>query len=274
MPIWRRVPACAKLRAIILEDPISMTNPADGRKLYQKVASAISAAIQAGTYKPGQKLPPERDLADEFAVSRPTVREAMIALDIMGLVEARHGSGIYVTGSKVEAAPADLDIGAFELTEARRLFEGEAAALAATTITDEELAELESILADMVEENRQDLQGEQADRRFHVTIAKSTRNSAIAMVVETLWDLRYKSPLCISMLERARQLGDRPRVDEHRDIVAALRTRDPRQARAAMHHHLGRVIDGLLTATELEAMQRAQMEVAAKRTEIARRTAL
>jgi GntR family transcriptional repressor for pyruvate dehydrogenase complex len=251
-----------------------MTNPADGRKLYQKVVSAISAAIQAGIYKQGQKLPPERDLAEEFAVSRPTVREAMIALDIMGLVEARHGSGIYVTGAKVERASPDLDIGAFELTEARRLFEGEAAALAATTITDAELGELESILADMVEENRQDLKGEQADRRFHVTIAKSTRNSAIAMVVETLWDLRYKAPLCISMLERARQLGDRPRIEEHRDIVAALRTRDPRQARTAMHSHLDRVITGLLTATELEAMQRAQMEVAAKRSEIARRMAL
>lgn len=255
-----------------------MTPQNDGRKLYQKVVSAISTAIQSGTYKPGQRLPPERDLAEEFEVSRPTVREAMIALDIMGLIEARHGSGIYVTNRRpdgaVAAAATDLDIGAFELTEARRLFEGEAAALAATTITDEELAELDVILADMADENLKNVSGEKADRRFHVAIAKSTRNSAITLVVETLWEVRDKSPLCRTMLERSREVGVRPLIDDHRDIVDALRSRDPRKARAAMHHHLGTVIENLLTATELEALQRAQMEVAAKRNEFARRAAI
>ena len=119
----------------------------DTRKLYRQVADSVTTSIKSGDYRPGARLPSERDLAGAFKVSRPTIREAMIALEIRGLVEARHGSGIYVT----EHPPAqigadDLDIGAFELTEARRLFEGEAAALAATIITEEQLAELEAIL--------------------------------------------------------------------------------------------------------------------------------
>jgi GntR family transcriptional repressor for pyruvate dehydrogenase complex len=246
--------------------------PAETRKLYQQVATAIGERIASGRYPRGQRLPSERDLAEEFGVSRPTIREAMLALEIRGMVEARHGSGIYVTDNPpVQTAAPELDIGAFELTEARALFEPEAAALAAATITDEELARLEAILADMVEENAADARGEQADRRFHVAIAEATRNAAIVSVIETLWDARYRSPLCRHMLDKARAVGVQPRIDEHRNVLDALRTRDPQQARRAMREHLERVIEGLLAATELEAVERARGEVAAKRSEYARR---
>lgn len=250
--------------------------PADTRKLYQQVAGAIASAITDGQYPIGSRLPSERDLAEEFGVSRPTVREAMIALEIRGLVEARHGSGIYVMeGAEAGAPPLDLDIGAFELTEARRLFEGEACALAASVITDEELAELETILADMVGENSLATSiGEQADRRFHLTIARATRNTAIFMVVETLWDIRYRSPLCAAMLTRARQVGVRPLIEDHREILDALIQRDPAAARQVMRAHLGRVIDGLLIATEIDALDRARSDVEARRRDIARRSAV
>ena len=246
--------------------------PAETRKLYQQVAAAIGDGIASGRYPLGQRLPSERDLAEEFGVSRPTIREAMLALEIRGMVEARHGSGVYVTDNPPDqqAAP-ELDIGAFELTEARALFEGEAAALAATIITDEELDRLEEILAEMVEENAGDAKGEQADRRFHVAIAEATRNAAIVSVIENLWDARYRSPLCRHMLDKARAVGVKPRIDEHRRLLDALRTRDPQQARKAMREHLERVIEGLLAATELEAVERARTEIAAKRTEYARR---
>jgi len=251
------------------------TSTAETRKLYQKVASAIAEAIRAGVHKPGHRLPSERDLAEDFRVSRPTVREAMIALEIQGLVEARHGSGVYVTETPRSAAPdPELDIGAFELTEARRLIEGEVAALAAATITDAELAELASILDDMLVESGKDAGGEDADRRFHLAIARASRNSALVTVVETLWDQRYKSPLCRAMLERARQVGVRPRIDDHQDILLALRERDPASARNAMREHLGRVIDNLLTATEIDALERARNEVVARRSELARRSAI
>src|ERR1700741_5452664 len=116
-----------------------MITTTDTRKLYRQVADAVMASIKSGDFKPGARLPSERDLAASFKVSRPTIREAMIALEIRGLVESRHGSGIYIT----EHPPAqmgadDLDIGAFGVTEARRLFGGEAVALAAKIITDEQ----------------------------------------------------------------------------------------------------------------------------------------
>ncbi len=248
---------------------------ADGRKLYQQVATTIAAAIQRGDYRPGQRIPSERELADEHGVSRPTIREATIALEVVGLVRSRHGSGIYVVDHPPAEAPTtELDIGAFELTEARRLFEGEAAALAAVSITEDELVALEALIVAMERENREHVSGEHADREFHVTIARATRNSAVVGVVESLWDARYNSPLCAHMLERARALGVQPRVDEHQVILEALRRRDPVAARAAMRDHLKRVIEGLLLATENDTLDRARAEVAAKRVELARRVAV
>src|ERR1700722_6143965 len=176
---------------------IVMAATPDTRKLYQQVASAIMASIVGGNYKPGERLPSERDLAVAFKVSRPTIREAMIALEIRGLAETRHGAGIVVADQPSAATnSADLDIGAFELTEARRLFEGEAAALAATQVSDECIEELELIIAEMEDENARGQQDWTADRRFHIAIARATRNTAIATVIENLLDMRHKSPLC------------------------------------------------------------------------------
>ncbi|MGK3853794.1 FadR/GntR family transcriptional regulator, partial [Enterococcus faecium] len=76
--------------------------------------------------------------------------------------------------------------------------------------------------------------GEHADREFHLTIARATKNSAVVDVIESLWDARYRSPLCKHMLDRARSVGVQPRIDEHQDILAALRARDPQAARRAM----------------------------------------
>ncbi|MDB6082778.1 MAG: GntR domain protein [Gammaproteobacteria bacterium] len=252
-----------------------MTLTPDTRKLYQQVASTIMESITSGKYKAGERLPSERDLAAAFKVSRPTIREAMIALEIRGLAETRHGSGIYVTDhAPSQAASGDLDIGAFELTEARRLFEGEAAALAATTITDERLEELQHIIAEMVDENARNQQDWTADRRFHVAIARATRNTAIAAVIENLLDMRHKSPLCVYMLERARRVGVQPRVSEHRRILVALRKHDPRAARNAMRDHLARVIEDLLTATEPDALDGSSARSSKKRHDYIRRLAI
>ncbi|GIL38666.1 FadR/GntR family transcriptional regulator [Roseiterribacter gracilis] len=245
-----------------------------GKKLYQGVVEAIVQSIRDGIYTHGQRLPSERDLAEEFGVSRPTVREAMIALEIRGIVEARHGSGIYITNGAIDVAAPDLDIGAFELTEARRLFEGETAALAAATINDQELAELEAILLDMEAENYLHVPGEVADRRFHVAIASATHNSAIVTIVEMLWDARDKSPLCNNMMERSRKRGVVPAMEEHRRIYEALKARDPRAAGNAMREHLTRVITNLLTVTELETMEKTRTELEAKRAEVARRISI
>lgn len=252
-----------------------MTLTPDTRRLYQQVANTIMASITSGKYRPGERLPSERDLAAAFKVSRPTIREAMIALEIRGFAETRHGSGIYVADQlPAQEGAGDLDIGAFELTEARRLFEGEAAALAATTISDECLEELKRIVGEMAHENARNEQGWTADRQFHIAIARATRNTAIAQVIESLLDMRHKSPLCVYMLERARRVGVQPRVSEHRRILVALRKHDPKAARNAMRDHLARVIEDLLAATEPDALDGTSPRSVKKRNDYIRRLAI
>src|SRR5438128_3373997 len=105
----------------------------DSRRLYRQIADQIAALIERGEYAVGERLPPERDLAKQLGVSRPSVREALIALEVEGYVEVRVGSGVYVGGPRTGAAPAALpaDSGPFELIRARSLIESECAALAA-----------------------------------------------------------------------------------------------------------------------------------------------
>ena len=145
--------------------------------------------------------------------------------------------------------------------------------MAATLITDEELAYLETLVVEMNNEEATKEQSELADRQFHISIAEATRNNAIVRIVENTWDLRYKSHLCMQMLERARDVRRRPLKDEHQDIIESLRTRDPKAARAAMQTHLGGLIENLLLTAELEAMEQTRERLAAKREEIALRAA-
>ncbi len=248
-----------------------LVKPIRARRLYEQIAERLSHAIDRGDYLPGQRLPPERDLAVQFEVGRPTVREALIALEIAGYVDIRTGSGVYVNERRARSAKSlEMEIGPFELIEARVLIEGEAAALAAALITDEELAGLADALQAMEEEDRLNITGELADREFHVRIAKATRNSALIYVVEMLWDARTNSPLVVRMLEKVRAVGVRPRIDEHRAVYNALLARDPDAARAAMRDHLSRVIAGLLHATEVEEMEATMARVQEKRDRFAR----
>lgn len=252
---------------------MSRTNSA--QKLYESVTNAVAEAIAAGRYAPGQKLPSERELTEMYGVSRATVREAMIALAIRGLVEARHNAGVFVsmTPPQAQAAAApDLDIGAFELTEARKLIEGEAAALAAKCITDEEVAHLYQLLGAMKHDFERDVMDDSADREFHFTIVRATRNAALCMVVETLWDLRYKAPLTREIFRRARTVGISAFVDDHRAVVDALRDRDAAAARAAMQAHLTHVMHELLSATETEVVQKAKDDFHRQREALLRRS--
>jgi len=231
-------------------------------RLYQQIAEKLYALINSGEYSVGMRLPAERELAAMFTVSRPTVREAVIALELEGCVEVRMGSGVYVIeNNKDKSRFSDKDVGPFELTEARALFEGEAAALAATMITDEELAHLAETLDEMACENNNDMDTrEAADKKFHMIIAQATNNSAISSVIEELWDEREKSVLTRRMYEKVRDSGVKPSVDEHRQVYEALKAHDAQAARDLMRAHLMRVIDGILEATEVEAVEAARKQ--------------
>jgi len=238
------------------------------RRLYEQIARKLSKAIADGEYEIGQRLPSERDLAQTFAVSRPTVREAIISLELDGLVEVRLGSGVYVTHREPpDGAEGPKDIGFFELLEARRSIEGESCALAALRIDDSQLAQLVELVDEMRRDNQKNdvVLSEDADRRFHELIASSTQNSGIVAAVQMLWDSRMRSPQNRSMSAKVRARGYKPRVDEHSAIVRALKRRDPDAARAAMREHLSRVMEELLEATEIEELERARAAVAEKR---------
>ncbi len=240
-------------------------------RLYQRVAEQLAEVIASGEYPVGSRLPAERKLAERFNVSRPTVREAIIALELAGCVEVKGGSGVYVTsGSSTGLAATELDVGAFEILEARLIFEGEAAAIAAKVITDGELDDLRAALSSMVSENEQEPVSENADEIFHLLIAKATHNEAIVSVCKHLWSLRNNSNVSASILEKVRQAGSRPRIDEHARILQALENHDPVAARATMREHLNRVVDQLLDSTEAQAVEEALRKVNQERERFSR----
>ena len=242
-------------------------------RLYQDLARIFLGELVAGKYAVGTRMPAERELAAKYEVSRPTVREAIIALEVQGIVEVRVGSGAYVRRIPGNEDLPGFNISAFELTEARLMFEGEAAALAATQITDAEISEIALLVEAIAQENNDPRGTDMADRAFHLAIAKATRNSAISDAIERLWDLRATSPEAALLHEKARTANIKPVVDEHSAILEALRARDPAAARAAMRNHLAQVIDSLLFATEERQIEEARRAVRAKRERYARATA-
>lgn len=235
-------------------------------RLYKDIASMLMQDLASGKYPVGAKLPAERELSVLYNVSRPVVREAIIALEVQGLIDVRIGSGAYV-----KALPggdkdlAGFNISAIELTEARLLIEGECAALAATQITDEELARLEQLVEQIAEENQSAEWTVDADRAFHMAIAAATRNNALLEAVERLWELRQVSPEAALLHEKARTANIKPVVDEHRAILDGLQSREPARARAAMRTHLSQVLESLLFATEERVIAEARRAMQAKR---------
>lgn len=244
-------------------------------RLYQKVARQLQGQIRKGTYKPGDRLPAERELAAIHGVSRPAVREAILALEVMGIVEVRLGSGAYVLDTKSNASEEPgFSISAFELMEARVLFESEAAALAALHITQRELDELEVLVDKIADANAHKGESERHDESFHRLIARASRNSAVELAVGNLWDLRTSSPACALLHEKARTANVQPVVDEHTHILEALRSGDAEAARQAMRAHLSAVIDHLLFAIEEEAVENAKASIEPTRRRYARSKAV
>lgn len=219
--------------------------PIETRRLYRHIADQVAGLIARGEFPPGSRLPTERELALLLGVSRPSVREGLIALEVEGLVDVRVGSGIYVRRARAGAA-AHADIlgdspGPFELLRARRLIEGEVAELAARAARESDIAGI----GEAVRMMKSDIHGgevyETGDRLFHVRIAEATRNSVLVTVVNMLWDLR-ESPVFARLLRHTVTDGVRARsIADHERILKALAARDPGAARAAMQKHLDRV---------------------------------
>lgn len=220
------------------------------RRRFWTVVDKLESLIEQGEYAAGSRLPAERELAEAFDVSRPTIREAIIALEVRGKVEVKTGSGVFVTDAD-ESDKLLKEISAFELTQARALVEAEAAALAAATISEEELQRLGQALEDMKSPET----AEEADQRFHEIISKATRNSALLLSVKNLWELRRTRPQIIAAYEDVCSQGVEQRLKEHTAIYEAIAKRDSSAARKAMHDHFNRLINALFDASEKKALE-------------------
>ncbi len=223
---------------------------------YRQVADRLAQRIVGGEIPPGARLPSERDLAAELTVSRPTLREALIALELMGYVEVRGGSGVYVRRPEGDRRTADIGPGAFEVLEARKIIEADVAGIAAATITPEILVELRDCVLEMLTAYEKGDVPDDADRRFHVTIARATDNGVLLAVVEQLWAYRAQSNT-FQVLEK-RAGWDNLRyiaIEDHVAILKALEAHDAAAARAAMTRHITHNIDLLLdSGTETPAV--------------------
>lgn len=212
----------------------------ESRRLYLQIADQIRALVESGEVARGARLPAERDLAKQLRVSRPSLREALIALEIEGLLDVKVGSGIYVRqpgGARGAAALAGA-FGPFEVMHARWLIEGECAALAARKATPEQVQSIRDAHARMAKATRTDPNPLELDRNFHVAIAEASGNSTLVLLVQTLWDQRV-GPLYRALekkIEHPSMAAETLR--EHQAIVSAIARHDAAGARAAARRHM------------------------------------
>ncbi len=219
-------------------------------RVSEDIAAQLKRLIAEGELRSGDQLPSERELSEQFKVSRPSVREAIRTLESMGLLEARHGHGTYVATS-VEAlvqplahAIAREENAILEIFEVRRLLEPQLAALAAARAGGPELEELEEILEKQGRQVAEGGTGAELDTAFHSALARSAKNTLLLRLNDTLVDCLRDSR------RRSLETPERPRrsLAGHRAILRALRARDPKAAQRAMLKHLQEIEYNILHA--------------------------
>lgn len=217
-----------------------MFSAVESQRLYRKVADQMRALIEKGELSAGSRLPAERELAQMLGVSRPTIREALIVLEVEGFIDIRMGSGIYVTAGRqpsTDSPPADFE-GPFELLRARAVVECAVAEEAARLVRQEHVALMDDNLAKMasaLEDRRRALA---LDREFHVIVSGIIANATLNRFIGSIHDMRmtpYFEKLA-SYFENTETW--RAAMEEHRAIRDAIAAGDPAAARAAMRAHL------------------------------------
>lgn len=233
--------------------------PIKSTRIYEEIVRQIKTLVQEGKLKSGDRLPPERDLAERFKVSRTSVREAFRALESVGLIEIRPGEGTFVREVSVESLIEPLALviltqreAVGELFEARQLLEPSIAGLSARRATKEEIQEMERILDEQAREVEAGRTGLAQDAAFHAAIASSAHNRAITRIVHALMDLLTQSR------EESLQTPGRPSRShqDHRRILEAIRQHDDAGARRAMLDHLI-AVEGLVLGRHAEEARAA-----------------
>lgn len=235
----------------------------EARRLYRQIADQLRSLIDRGEYAVGSRLPTERELADQLKVSRPTVREALIALEVEGRVRIRVGSGIYVIEpSDATPAPSAVIEGPFELLRAREFLESAIAEQAARVATREDIARIDAALVAMENVAHPGEASMVHDRAFHIAIAGCLGNAVLVRVVGELFDQRL-NPYFAQLAHYFENPGTwRTALNEHRAVRDAIAAGQPKAARDAMRDHLAHSQErfaqnfGAETATGAPAMRK------------------
>ena len=215
-------------------------------RLYRQISNLISAAIARGEFAPGTLLPPERELARQLNVSRSSVREALIALEVTGWVAIRSGNGVQVA-DPLPGQPTEPDdtFSLRDLIKARQAFEAMTAELAARHGTAQQRKELLEVAHQLTQQRVNDDEFLYHDKRFHLLISEMTGNEVLREMMEQLWN-RRKSQRFVR-LESHFADRDFPQAlnHDHQLIARAIAQQNPQLARDSMALHLQRVYDHL-----------------------------
>ena len=212
------------------------------KRRYNQITKKLIQEIQDGNYSAGDRLPPERELAEKMSVSRTTLREAFIALELMRFVDIRIGSGIYVlpeAARSIENTPKlEYDPGPDDQLEMRRLIEGHLAYKAAVHAEEKDIRKLPEILELTDKHRKKTSEFEKYDQEFHVTIAKASGNALGPNLVQWLWNLR-EAEMFFSWFSKTRSDSYRQRtVKDHEKIWKGVSMRMPEIALTAMQSHI------------------------------------
>ena len=223
--------------------PLQTVEP---QRLYRQIAEQLLKLISGGEWAVGTRLPAERDLARQLGVSRPSVREALIAMEVEGWVEVRTGSGVYVLDRSVAPSHGNArgaqispdEWGPLELIRARRVVEGEVAAMAATQATRKHIEAMDKAIASMKADADRGVLPLEGDRAFHTAVVEACGNVVLIETIQRFWDSR-RGPLFERLGGYFETVESwRSAIAEHEAIYEGVRNHDPDAARAAMHAHM------------------------------------
>ncbi|HDY8019128.1 FCD domain-containing protein [Vibrio vulnificus] len=231
--------------------------PFEPKRPYQEIGLVLRKELINGHYKVGDRLPPERDIAERLDVSRTVVREAIIMLELENLVEVKKGSGVYVINipSKNNARENVIsdDAGPFEMLQARQLLESNIAEFAATQVTPGDIVKMRAALKLERNELASGTEDCNGDEKFHMCIAEATQNSVLVDMLRQSWERREKSPMWKKLHSHISSQDYREEwLDDHAKILAALQRKDPIAAKNAMWQHLENVKQRLLELSDVD----------------------
>lgn len=217
-------------------------------RLYRQIANAIMESIKRGEFAPGAALPPERELAKQLGVSRSSVREALIALEMTGWVDIRTGNGVYVMQPLPQATGpvAEADFSLEDLLQARLAFEGMLAEMAARNGSPAQRGQLRALADTLLCYNANDAEFLDQDKRFHLLISEMSGNEVLRDLMEYLWNKRDSARFRRLESHFADNAFTQEMNRDHQQIAAAIEAGDAAAARAAMESHLAQVQQRLL----------------------------